>query len=134
MKHVIKWLMAIILIFLVNSIRSDYLIQRTTKSITDSQEIEKNILIELFQSTNGFNWTRKDNWLSSNISICHWFGVECNNDSNVIGISLSSNQLLGTIPDSIGQLDSLQTLGLRFNQLSGTIPVTPLDNLIAFEH
>lgn len=56
------------------------------------------------------------------ISICQWFGVECNNDSNIIGIRLSFNKLFGTIPDSIGQLSSLQHLDLRFNQLSGSIP------------
>ena len=43
---------------------------------------------------------------------------------NVIKVILQSNNLQGSIPDSIHFLSSVQELDLRMNQLSGPIPET----------
>eukprot|EP00035_Acanthoeca_spectabilis_P017695 m.372116 g.372116 ORF g.372116 m.372116 type:complete len:175 (+) comp16686_c1_seq19:253-777(+) len=50
----------------------------------------------------------------------------------LLALDLGSNNLVGTIPDAIGQLTSLWFLGLGLNQLNGTIPET-LSNLTALK-
>ena len=84
-------------------------------------DAERNALIDLYNSTNGNGWTRKDNWLSPTISECSWYGVTCFGNLQ-IQINLVNNNLVGTIPASIGNLTSLVTLQLSRNQLTGTIP------------
>jgi Leucine-rich repeat (LRR) protein len=117
------YLVTIIGIFLVNPLLSEHLLQpKSTESINDSQNIDKNILIELFETTNGYNWTRNDGWLMSNISYCQWYGVICDSNSNVGSLSLHENHLFGSLPDSIGNLQSIRLLDLGSNLLTGTIP------------
>lgn len=54
---------------------------------------------------------------------CMWYGISCNESSStVIDISLWSNNLVGTIPSSIGNLPNLEGLALAGNDLSGPIP------------
>ena len=50
-------------------------------------------------------------------------------DNRLNSLSLSSNQLTGTIPSTFGNLTQLNTLSLSLNQLTGTIPLT-LGNLV----
>ncbi|KAG6579680.1 Receptor-like protein EIX2, partial [Cucurbita argyrosperma subsp. sororia] len=40
----------------------------------------------------------------------------------LIGLNLSHNNLIGTIPAEIGEIESLESLDLSFNQPSGPIP------------
>ncbi|KAG5227465.1 LRR receptor serine/threonine-protein kinase [Salix suchowensis] len=49
-------------------------------------------------------------------------------------MTFGSNQIRGSIPDGIGNLVSLQTLGLERNQLTGSIPnsIGKLQNLVHF--
>jgi uncharacterized delta-60 repeat protein len=90
-------------------------------------DAERDALIDLYNSTNGSGWTHNDNWLSTTISECSWFGVTCLGNHITI-IELPSNELAGEIPASIGNLMYLEQLGLEFNQLFGPIP-TQLGNL-----
>jgi len=62
--------------------------------------IQKQALIDLYNSTNGSNWQRKENWLSDR-SICEWQGVKCDSNQQVVTLSLAFNNLTGHIPDSI---------------------------------
>ena len=80
-------------------------------------------LTDLYNATNGPNWTRKDNWLT-NCNPCGWYGIGCNDNGQIITISLPKNQLKGSIPASLSALTSLQTLDLSANQLSGIIPAS----------
>jgi hypothetical protein len=83
---------------------------------------QRDSLVELFNATNGQNWINNIGWLSAN-DTCQWYGVECDPDRNIIALLLAQNNLSGTIPSSLGQLVSLQTLDLSYNlQISGTIP------------
>ncbi len=84
-------------------------------------------LVELYNATNGPGWTRKTNWLQGD-SPCNWFGVKCDGTGRVTELSLSGNNLNGTLPASFGNLSQLTYLNLGQNQLSGSIPVT-LGNL-----
>ena len=78
-------------------------------------------LVDLYNSTNGSGWTDKTNWLSAN-PVSTWNGVTVTGN-RVSGINLSANNLVGTIPSSIGNLSSLTQLQLFDNQLSGSIPM-----------
>ena len=60
-------------------------------------------LLELYNSTDGANWTNNEGWNVTDTP-CSWYGITCeysgmSNFQNVIKIELQSNQLTGTIPN-----------------------------------
>ncbi|PID48114.1 MAG: Two component regulator three Y domain protein [Proteobacteria bacterium] len=84
--------------------------------------IERVALRALYDSTNGDSWTNNTNWKTTT-SICDWYGVTCNEaGTNVIEIYLYNNNLAGSIPSEIGNLEYLELLNLSFNKLTGQIP------------
>jgi Leucine-rich repeat (LRR) protein len=94
---------------------------------------ERSALIDLYNSTNGPNWTNKTGWLGAAGTECSWYGVTCDMDSTVIGLALDGNQLNGAITSTLGNLANLQVLDLRQNLLSGSIPpqIGNLENLVS---
>lgn len=104
---------------------------------------EYSVLVELFDSTDGPNWTRKFYW--NDASAAYWQGVnvsgfeydrhtgEVTKIGNVSGLSLSMNRLKGSIPDSLGNLAHLRYLSLEYNELTGSIPDS-LGNLEKLSH
>jgi Leucine-rich repeat (LRR) protein len=85
---------------------------------------ERSALQDLYNNVNGVSWRSSSNWTETG-SECTWFGVTCDSgQTTVTGLSLSANQLSGSIPSSLGNLTNLQVLDLSFNQLTGTIPST----------
>ena len=79
------------------------------------------MLILLYCSTGGPNWTNKSGWLTDEL-LPSWDGVTQSN-GKVSLLSLHNNQLSGTIPTELEKLSSLENLYLHSNQLSGTIPM-----------
>ena len=69
-------------------------------------------------------WGSILNWALPVSSACNgnWTGISCNTENDVVVIDLYSKKLTGTIPNSIGNLNSLTQLNLYNNQLNGTIP------------
>lgn len=81
--------------------------------------IEYNALKDLYEATAGLNWNNKTNWLTPDLA--YWYGVTIDK-GDVIGLDLNNNNLVGTVPDSIGNLTQLKHLFLSKNQLSGDLP------------
>ena len=81
------------------------------------------MLVELYNATDGANWTNNTNWLSDR-PIREWHGVINDADGRVSDLFLSSNQLTGEIPKELGNLSNLQeSVPLHANQLTGEIPM-----------
>ncbi|MCE5209169.1 MAG: hypothetical protein LLG42_12775 [Chloroflexi bacterium] len=91
-------------------------------AVTGIPESECNALTTLYNSTNGTNWTDNTDWLSTDTP-CTWFGVSCS-EGHVQSLSLSANNLSGSIPSGLGNLTYLTTLLLNGNQLTGSVPST----------
>ncbi|MDY8138495.1 hypothetical protein [Aquimarina sp. 2201CG5-10] len=119
-----------------NNIITDLTLTRNAITLTVTEDTcgvsaaEKQALIDLYNSTNGPNWTNNTNW-NTNAPVCDWFGVTVV-DGKVTKISLINNGLLGTIPDSFGNLTNLDYVAFAINQLSGSLPAS-IGNLINVE-
>ena len=64
-------------------------------SVVDTEPqvlLERFVMILLYLSTEGSSWTYSDNWLSD-LPICEWGGVECNEDGLVTMVYLCKRTL-----------------------------------------
>ena len=93
---------------------------------------DRDVLVTLYEATDGDNWLENENWLS-NRTLGDWYGVTVDDSGRVIALNLSENELSGTIPPELGNLTKLEVLGLAVNQLRGTIPLE-LVNLSRLTH
>jgi Leucine-rich repeat (LRR) protein len=87
--------------------------------IAQVSQTEKQALLDFYLATNGENWV---NTWDIKEPVSNWHGITVENNQ-VTGISLLFNNIEGTLPASIGDLNNLKILELSFNKLSGTIPV-----------
>ncbi len=84
------------------------------------------LLIELYTQTNGATqWINNDNWLEGPVK--SWYGINKTGPCEVYEIDLSDNNLVGSLPINIGQLQNLEKLNLNNNQLNGNIPSSVWD-------
>ena len=89
-------------------------------------------LIALYEATDGPNWVDAENWLTD-APLGDWYGVDTDDSSRVVGLSLNRNNLAGSMPTELGSLASLRVLQLRNNdELTGPIP-PELGNLTSLE-
>jgi gliding motility-associated-like protein len=105
-----------------------------TLSQSPCQKRDAPILAALYNATNGNGWAKNINWLS-NEPLSRWHGVKTNTEGCVTEISLSNNNLNGTLPNLV--LPNLEVLVLSKNQLTGNIPdfnLPKLKSLILFEN
>jgi hypothetical protein len=89
---------------------------------SSSAATDRDVLIELFNTTNGIYWENSKKWLSAT-SICEWYQVTCNSNARVTKLVLSQNNITGTLPPSIAKLEYLQELTIRYTGISGEFPV-----------
>ena len=92
---------------------------------------DRDILVALYEATDGPNWENAENWLTDT-PLRTWSGVETDGRGRVTKLVLNSNDLTGPIPPELGNLMSLETLSLFFNGLTGPIP-PELGNLTSLE-
>ena len=89
---------------------------------------EREVLIALYNSTDGANWTNNDGWLGPAGTECTWHGVSCSYNSitgeyyDLFYLILRDNNLVGTIPEELGNLTPVKIIDLWDNLLSGPIP------------
>jgi Leucine-rich repeat (LRR) protein len=84
---------------------------------------ERTALLDIYSNVGGSYWTVSTNWAGGTGTECTWFGVTCDSaQATVVGIALTNNNVVGTIPDSISKLTNLQQLNLANNALTGAIP------------
>lgn len=91
-------------------------------STTTAQVLEQDslALVAFYNSTGGPNWTHNNHWLTGPVST--WYGVTVQGD-RVIELIINSNNLAGTLPEDLGQLTALQSLGMsNDSQLTGELP------------
>lgn len=100
-------------------------VQQTTFACTAVTEISQEaceVLVALYQSTDGAQWTNRSGWLENN-QPCTWFGITCQ-EQQISKIRLNGKRLTGSLPDALGKLAHLQILDLSNNSLLGAIPAT----------
>ncbi len=92
-------------------------------------------LTAFYTATDGDNWIHNDNWdirrVPSEEELSTWIGVNLS-EGLVVGLVMGTNNLRGTLPPELENLQSLLTLALLENEgLTGPIPpqLGNLDNL-----
>lgn len=101
--------------------------------VEDFNIIQRYILTVLYYATTGHEWNEHYGHVTE-VGECDWFGIECNSNLTVTGISLSSNNLVGTVPlYEIASLPLLTTLDLSTNSLEGPIPDKFYENTLYLE-
>ena len=74
----------------------------------------------LYDALSGDQWDNADGWLSE-APLDEWHGV-VTRDGRVIRIELPDNHLTGQLPLGLEDLDELEVLDLRWNNIWGSIP------------
>lgn len=81
-------------------------------------QVEKQALVDLYNQTKGSSWNQS--WdLSQDVAL--WEGVTIT-DGHVTEIRMLFNNMRGSLPNSLGQLQELKVLELSFNRISGNLP------------
>ncbi len=82
---------------------------------------ERAALIDLYNATNGAQWTHHDNW-GSDKPLSEWYGIKLDDEGHVLTLDLNENNLCGSIPKSIGDLSYVTKISVYDNQLEETLP------------
>lgn len=102
-----------------------YLVYAQCPAVNQHQDYSE--LMALYNATDGPNWIINSGWINgANGTSCdpcadNWYGLVCVNN-RVVKIHMDNNQLTGSLPVEIGDIDFLGFLSLNFNALSGAIP------------
>ena len=95
-------------------------------------ESDSLILLDFYSATNGGSWTNNSGWLTDERAVS-WYGVSLDpNDKTLRYLIFVSNNLIGSLPPSIGDLQKPEILAFNNNQLFDPIPVS-LGKLISLK-
>ena len=92
-----------------------------TMTPTPAPPDDRPALVALYNATNGANWKANTKWLT-NAPIEEWHGVTTDGAGRVTHLKLHSNDLAGTLPREIGDLDRMRELVLWNNEITGSVP------------
>ena len=76
-------------------------------------EQERDVLLDIYASTNGQQWYQRSGWQSttSGTSHCSWYGITCHSNTSYIKtIVLAYNNLDGSLPSNIWKIRNLLSL------------------------
>jgi hypothetical protein len=83
---------------------------------------ERQALIDLYNSTDGDNWTNNDGWLGESGTECSWIGIYCDDQKKHITsidfAGFSQNNLKGSINESINHLTELTKIQVFSNKIN----------------
>lgn len=85
---------------------------------------------DLYFATGGAQWLQSDGWSAAAAGVptdyCQFWShaSSCNAAGVFDNLHLEKNELVGTLPESIGQLTTLTWLELDTNELEGTLPAS----------
>lgn len=83
-------------------------------------------LVDLYNNTGGPHWLNHTNWLTDR-PVSSWYGVYVDS-IRVSDVVLPNNNLIGSLPASIGNFPSHVAIDLAYNRISGPLP-TSIGNL-----
>jgi hypothetical protein len=87
------------------------------------------VLAALYYSLNGEQWTDQSQWLSYEHA-CDWNGVFCDFLGEAVNeITLTNNNLAGTIPMELTMLPGLISFSVMSNQMTGIVPWDALGSM-----
>lgn len=104
----------------VDMARSAFFTNCSDTATTGISQVQCEALEDLYDATSGDNWSNNTNW-GTDTAVNTWEGVYLNG-VNIDILVLDNNNLTGTVPDSIEDLNALVRLDLGDNNLFGTIP------------
>lgn len=102
----------------------------STIPIAYDLDSDRAALLALYNATNGAAWTNRTNWATA-APVDTWFGVTVSG-GRVTSLSLPNNNLVGILPEKLGELTGLTGLVVSGNKLAGAIPGT-IGNLTALQ-
>ena len=91
-------------------------------------ETDRQVLIELYRSTNGGAWTNNENWLSDK-PVEEWYGVTTDGHGRVSELDLAGNGLTGTLPAKLLLIEWMESLYLEDNALTGELPTLDIPGI-----
>ena len=105
----------------------------TATTPTGSTDTERTALTALYEAAGGQDWKINDGWLGDG-ALDKWLRVTTDENGQVTGLDLGSNQLNGEIPAELGNLSRLELLYISDNNLTGALPqsLTGISGLESF--
>ncbi|MDW7694689.1 leucine-rich repeat domain-containing protein [Flammeovirgaceae bacterium SG7u.111] len=91
-----------------------------------SRKLDSLVLVDFYHATNGDEWVKNNNWLSTN-PIDNWLGISTSSSGRVKGVDFINsgaayNNLYGVLPNSIQYLSEIEIFNVRSNELYGSLP------------
>ena len=110
-------------------------INNDVEDVNSTRNKERQILIEVYNATNGTQWIRQWGWLNSSYDHCEWEGVRCNEITKLVvtQLHLADNAMKGNLPH-MGGLAHLSFLNLSQNELEGSMEQIGLGDMTRLQH